>query len=127
MPDLASKSLIYIGQLCDAGCKVTFDASGIIVYYADKIALTGKRTSFTRSWHLDIPMSANNLSHCGPNYVKYECNAAVGSATALFSPALSTLEHDFYKGYFTNFPGLSKTILTKASTAIDTHGSIGSC
>jgi hypothetical protein len=125
VPDLASKSLISIGQLCDAGCKVTFDATDVTVYHDDKIALTGKRTSYTRLWHLDIPEknNANSLSHCDSNDVKYACNAAIGSATAaelvafshaaLYSPALSTLEQALEREFLTSFPGLTKKSLRK--------------
>jgi len=41
---LASGSLLSIGQLCDADCQAYFDASRMIILYNNKIVLTGTRT-----------------------------------------------------------------------------------
>ncbi len=55
VPDLEHNTLISIGQLCDAGCDVTFDAATVTVRYKNNIALTGTRTPTTRLWHLRPP------------------------------------------------------------------------
>jgi len=111
VPDLAHHSLISIGQLCDAGCDVTFDAFTATVRYNNKIVLHGHRTPATKLWHLTLPAEEE------------QANAAIGSATpaqlvafahaALFSPTLSTLERALQDGYLTNFPGLTARSLRK--------------
>jgi hypothetical protein len=105
VPALAHHSLISIGQLCDAGCDVTFDATTVTVHFENKTVLTGTRTKATKLWHLQVPSPSN-----------HQANGAVGSATpaqqvafahaTLFSPALSTLESALLREYLTNFPGL---------------------
>jgi hypothetical protein len=112
VPDLASHSLLSIGQLCDAGCKVEFTATNVIVLHNNRQVLHGTRTPATQLWHINLlptkPFDA-------------ETNAAIGSATAselvafahasLFSPTLSTLATALDKGYIPNFPGLSSRTL----------------
>jgi hypothetical protein len=39
VPSLASQSLLSIGQVCDAGCKVAFDAETVTVSH-DEVLLT---------------------------------------------------------------------------------------
>jgi hypothetical protein len=57
VPALKSMSLISIGQLCNAGCNVTFDATIIQVHYNDQPILTGTRWPDTKLWHLDLAQS----------------------------------------------------------------------
>ena len=80
LPDLQNHTLISIGKLCDAGCDVIFDATTVTVRYKNNIALTGTCTQATCLWQLraSTPMEY--------------ANTAVGSATPVFSPSLSTLE-----------------------------------
>jgi len=47
VPDLTSLSLIAIGQLCDAGCIVTFDAATITCEWNGQIILVGQRAPNT--------------------------------------------------------------------------------
>ena len=103
-----------MGVFCDAGCEVHFTKSTVTVTYQDHIVLTGTRTPTTRLWFLQPP----------PIPPTMECAmGAIGSATpaeivafshaALFSPALSTLEHAVKSGFLTNFPGLTLDQLRK--------------
>ena len=111
LPDLQDHTLISIGQLCDAGCDVTFDATTVTVKYKNNVALTGIRTPATRLWQMRAPT------------LEEQANAAIGSATpeqivafshgALFSPVLSTLETALNKYFLTNFPGLTAKSLRK--------------
>ena len=123
VPDLESATLISIGQLCDAGCAVVFDATKVTVTYQNCTVLTGTRTQATRLWELDItPPEQANHADTTNTYVEF-AGAAVGSATpaelvafthaAMFSPALSTLEKALNKGYLHNLPGLTATTLRK--------------
>jgi hypothetical protein len=55
VPSLTSKSLISIGQFCDAGCTVAFTATTVTVAHAQQVIITGQRTACTRLWHLNTP------------------------------------------------------------------------
>jgi hypothetical protein len=117
VPELASSSLISMGQLCDAGCSVAFTATDVNVSVNDTVVLTGHRTPNTLLWHfpLPIPTPAPPVNH--------SALATIDSATpaelvafahaALFSPALSTLHRALSKGFITNFPGITPTLLRK--------------
>jgi hypothetical protein len=104
-----------MGQLCDAGCIVTFNAETVVAKYNDLIVLDGKRTPETMLWQLSLTPLHPQLMH--------QANGAIGSATPaelvtfahalLFSPALSTLHKALDKGYISNFPGLTATLLQK--------------
>jgi hypothetical protein len=95
VPELASASLISMGQLCDAGCSVAFTASNVNVSINDIIVLTGHRTPNTLLWHFPLPTPTPSPP------VNHSALATIGSAApaelvtfahaALFSPALSTL------------------------------------
>jgi hypothetical protein len=54
VPDLASHTLLSIGQLCDAGCDVTFNANAVTVTYQNHLILQVTRTATTRLWHFII-------------------------------------------------------------------------
>jgi hypothetical protein len=117
VPDLASHTLVSIGQLCDAGCDVTFNATAVTVKYNNLLVLQGNRTATTRLWHFDVPTPTP------PPIPNEHAMSAVGSATpaelvafahaSLFSPSLSTLAIAIKKGFVNNFPGLTKKSLTK--------------
>jgi len=124
VPELTSLSLISIGQLCDAGCIVTFTATAVTCEWNEQIILVGHRAPKTRLWHLELPnsdpvRSSSPISHSPTQ----QANATIGAATpaqlvafahaTLFSPPLSTLEQALKKGYLTNFPGLTATLLRK--------------
>ena len=111
-----------MGQLCDAGCRVTFDAQSVNVHLHDQLLLTGgARDHATCLWHLglhvatsDLPVppmsSAANTVLCppAPPLLQHSYTAA-HSATpaelvafahaALFSPALSTLAKALERGF----------------------------
>jgi len=120
VPDLASHTLLSIGQLCDAGCDVTFNATAVTVTYLNRLILQGTRTANTRLWHFDLP-------HPGPppplHMHEHQAMSALGSATpaelvafahaALFSPAPSTLAIALKKGFVQYFPGLTEKTLAK--------------
>lgn len=54
VPALSTASLLSMGQLCDAGCHVTFDAAAVNVYHHDRIILSGNRAPTTGLWHLNL-------------------------------------------------------------------------
>ena len=131
VPALKSVSLLSMGQLCDAGCCVTFDARAVSVHLDNRLLLTGTRDIATGLWHLGL--LANTASHStsettsapisqSPPPVQHSY-AALNSATpaelvafahaSLFSPALSTLQQALQRGYLPNFMGLTAQALNK--------------
>ena len=48
------QGLISIGQLCDSGCEVLFEATSAEVHFEDNIILVGHRSQRTRLWHLNL-------------------------------------------------------------------------
>ena len=54
VPALSSSSLLSMGQLCNAGCRVTFDAQSVTVQLKNQTILTGSRDHNTGLWHLGI-------------------------------------------------------------------------
>ena len=115
VPALQAGSLLSMGQLCDAGCVVTFDATTVRVHRNSELLLTGIRTPATGLWHLTIAASEPPIQH--------RSFAAVDSATpaelvafahaALFSPALSTLKRALDLGFLPHFMGLTAKSLAK--------------
>lgn len=130
-----SHSLLSIGQVCDAGCVVDFNANNACIRHNDIVVLQGHHMPTTQLWHADVPDapldSANAAELVAPvaqaNAVVpiapiAQANAVVvRSATAtelvsfahasLLSPSLSTLANALNKGCLPNFPGLSSRTL----------------
>ena len=112
VPALSGLSLISIGQLCSAGCHVTFTNDLVTVYLNGMTIITGPRSPITKNlWHLNLQQQPALA------------NATIGSTTpaklvafahaSLFSPALSTLIKALQLGYITDCPGLSEKLLRK--------------
>jgi hypothetical protein len=107
VPELASASLISMGQLCDAGCAVAFTATKVNVSINDTVVLTGHRTPNTLLWHFPLPTPPPTPP------IDHSALATIGSATpaelvafahaALFSPALSTLHLALHKAVWKMF------------------------
>jgi hypothetical protein len=135
IPALSTQPLLSIGQLCDAGCTVTFTATCATVLFAGAPILQGQRTPVTRLWHFKLLTPPSNVPTAPPGFplvspplpssapAQAQALGAVGSATpaelvafahaALFSPTLRTLEQALKKGFLVNFPGLTSTTLRK--------------
>jgi hypothetical protein len=132
IPDLAVHSLLSIGQLCDAGCEVTFTATDATIRYNNSIALQCHHTPATGLWHLAMPSDkehaestntqANDKSNEPTLTLAPQANASIGTATpaelvafehaSLFSPALSTLGTALTKGFTPpQLPGLTTATL----------------
>eukprot|EP00978_Attheya_sp_CCMP212_P023126 scaffold70121_cov55-Attheya_sp.AAC.6 len=56
-PDLSSESLLSVGQLCNSGCKVSFDNEVVDVMLRDKLLLSGLRTPHNGLWSINLPAS----------------------------------------------------------------------
>ena len=121
VPALQAGSLLSMGQLCDAGCVVTFDATTVRVHRNSELLLLGTRTPTTGLWHLNIAAADPPIHH--------QSFSTVASATpadlvafahaALFSPALSTLKRALDLGFQPHFMGLTaKSLATHPPTSV---------
>lgn len=120
VPALHTTSILSMGQLCDAGCIVTFDATTVQVHRNTELLLTGIRTPATGLWHLSLVAPTPTTSV--PDFL-HQSYAAVQSATpaelvafahaTLLSPALSTLKYALDLGFLPNFIGLTAKSLLK--------------
>jgi len=54
IPQVATQPLISIGQLCDAGCNVTFTASMVTISHNNNIVLQRQHTPAAKLWELDV-------------------------------------------------------------------------
>jgi hypothetical protein len=79
VPDLRSSFLLSMGQLCDAGCVVTFDATSVTVHHDALRLLEGTRTPATGLWHLSLTQP--QLTTPTPPPLLHRSYAAVQSAT----------------------------------------------
>jgi hypothetical protein len=131
VPALRTASLLSMGQLCDAGCIVTFDATTVTVTLAGERILDGIRTPATGLWHLSLakptleaaPLDAPLHPPSPEPPLLHQSFAALHSATpselvafahaTLFSPAISTLKKALDRGFLPNFPGITATTLKK--------------
>jgi hypothetical protein len=97
VPELATHTLLSIGQLCDARCDVAFTAEEVTVKYKGNTVLSGHRTCHTRLWHFSMPSNLSSPKKVSPT--EHASMTAIGSAmpaqlsafahATLFSPALS--------------------------------------
>jgi hypothetical protein len=53
--ELATHTLLSIGQLCDAWCGVSFTAEEVTIKYKGTTLLSGYRTCHTWLWHFSMP------------------------------------------------------------------------
>jgi len=119
-----------MGQLCDSGCQILFDATSVRVRHNnDQVVLVGKRTPNTGLLHLNlVPPPRPVFLPAEPSTTTAHCShaAAIGSAStpadlvafshaALFSPTLldnpqilARLWLD--RSYLSYFPGLTSKL-----------------
>lgn len=112
-----------MGQLCDAGCVVTFNATTVRVHLDNMLLLSGVRTRTTGLWHLSLVAPDPPPANATNSELLHHSFAAVHSATpaelvafahaALFSPAISTLKRALDCGFLPNFLGLTAQALAK--------------
>jgi hypothetical protein len=94
-PTMTEHSLISIGQLCDAGCLATFDATTVHVTHKDQTVLKGQRDDTTKLWTVPIAThSPQSINHHALNVnLSTKLDDLIAFAHgALFSPSISTLK-----------------------------------
>ena len=107
LPELKTPTLLSIGQICDNGCRVIFDALKMTVLRGNKTIITGDRQQDTGLW--TVPLDQAHLATGMPTL---EEQVAFAHA-ALFAPALLTLETALKRGFLINFPSLTAANLCK--------------
>lgn len=122
VPGLSHCNLLSVGQLCDAGYTVTFDAQFVYISDPNETILQGSRCELTGLYYLNPSPFRKTTPHDESTH-NHASNAAIGAPSTpelvafahatLFSPTLSTLENALLKGHLTNFPGLSVTSLRR--------------
>ena len=110
-----------MGPLCDAGCRVEFEATTVRALFEDKTVLQGRRAP-PGLWIFHLP-SPEMSGPSPPISNVSQVNSALGAPKAaelvarshatLFSPALETLEQAVRLGYARNFPGLTTQTLRR--------------
>jgi hypothetical protein len=95
LPGLAQHSLLYVGQMCDSGCSVTFTASNVTVTNGESTILTVLRETNSSLWRAPLePAPPLNFrqEHSAHNF--YEQKSIKDTITYLheccFSPVTDT-------------------------------------
>ena len=76
-------SLLSVGQLCDQGCKATFDKRTVKISFGDRTVFSGTRDSSTGLWSIDprsIPgrnsaIATRPIHAVAANIIRHESNA----------------------------------------------------
>jgi hypothetical protein len=123
-PNLASGSLISMGQFCDSDCKIVLDKKFIHIHHKGKLVLQGTRSPVTRLWHLHLPAFSAPSNTPPLSTTPSHCANAIlpsGDLTsriafyhaALFSPTVSTWCKAIDSGFLTTWPELTSTQVRK--------------
>jgi hypothetical protein len=126
-PGLVYNSLIYVGQLFDNGCKVTFKREAVSVMNNGKCVMLGSLDPHSGLWRVELKkskpaiQSACNHAHDTINQ-KESINYLLA---ACFSPVKYTWIEAIKNGNFTSWPGLTKRAvedyLSKSSATVKVH------
>ena len=110
-PDIHS-SLLSIGQLCDADCKVNFDKNSVNICKDDKIILTGTRNMSNKLWNINI--SSNNCNSLIRETNLLTTNEKIVNFyhACLGSPTEQQYYNAVLKGWV-EFPGLTANMIPK--------------
>jgi hypothetical protein len=109
---LAQHSLLYVGQMCDSGCAVTFTATTATVTNGESKFLTGQRDKESGLWR--APLETNlPLQPGGEHYAHnvYEHKSIQDTITYLhaccFSPVQDTWLKAIQNGHFATWPSIT--------------------
>jgi Reverse transcriptase (RNA-dependent DNA polymerase) len=113
---VAGRTLISVGQLCDAGCKVIFEEQACKIQYKGETVLYGWRGQSDKLWQLDQPIMDAIVE-------QHEAAAAIHSNKAeeivrfmhatMGYPTIATLRKAIMKGFVQGFPGLTLQLLAR--------------
>ena len=124
-PDLSSKALLSLGQLCDHGCDyILLDKRYVSVIQHGKTSVIGQRDTRTGLWHVDLhpTRSTDTLPTEHPSY-QHQANSAYAQKTkadlltflhrACFSPSVSTWTQAIDNNFFATWPGVTSDAVRK--------------
>ena len=109
--ELASGSLLSIGQLCDAGCTAYFTKEKLYIFHNRKIIMRGARQA-NKLWTLDAAPTTTHTMNSVVDAPTMAERIAFYHAS-LFSPTLATLEEAIRAGFLVTFPTLTTARLRK--------------
>jgi len=105
-------ALLSIGQLCDAGCTVTFDQDTCRILYQDAIILEGPRDPTTRLWTIQLPSTTEQ--HAMSAYTQAtHADLVKYLHAACFSPVKQTWLKAIRNNQFTSWPGLTSKAVAR--------------
>jgi hypothetical protein len=112
LPGLAQHSLLYVGQMCESGCSVTFTATEVTVTNGESTILTGLRDKESRLWR--VPLEPNLPLEIGREHSAhnvYEQKSIQDTITYLhaccFSPVKDTWLKAIQNGHLATWPSVT--------------------
>jgi hypothetical protein len=108
---LVHNSLIYVGQLYNSGCHITFNLDKLEVKKDGECVILGLRDPQSRLWRVNLKEDAKPACKAECNHVhensnlKKLINYLHGGC---FSPVKSTWIKVINNGHFTSWPGLNE-------------------
>jgi hypothetical protein len=125
LPGLAQHSLLYVGEMCDSGCAVTFISNKFAVTHGATKILTGQRDKDSGLWR--VPLGNTNSAQATPKHSVhsvYEQKSIHDNITHLhaccFGPVQDTWLKSIQNGHFTTRPSLTVENVRKYLPKSDT-------
>jgi hypothetical protein len=112
LPGLAQHSLLYVGQMCDSGCAVTFPATKLTLTNGESTILTGQREKESGMWR--VPVENSIPLRIAPEYHAhnvYEQKSIQDTITYLHACCFSLVKDTWLKaiknGQFATWPSIT--------------------
>jgi hypothetical protein len=124
---LVHNSLIYVRQLCDNGCEVTFNKDTVSVMHNGKCVMLGTRDPQSGLWRVNLKNAKTAIqSTCNHAHDKSNQKELINYLhAACVSPVKSTWIAAIKNGNFTSWPGLTERAvekyLLKSSETVKLH------
>jgi hypothetical protein len=115
LPGLVNNSLIWVGQLCDNRCSVTFTQDQVAVSKNEKCVMYGSRDPKSRLWRVDLKkIFETNQVQCNHAHDKNNQKDLINYLhAACFSLVKSTWITAIINGNFSSSPGLTEHAVEK--------------
>lgn len=117
VPELAGRTLISVGQLCDAGCNIQFDAEKCRIQYRGETILYGTRGQGSTLWQLDQPIMETIMRSHEAAAAMHSNNTAAEIVRFMHAtmgyPTIATLKKAIMKGFVQGFPGLTLKLMSQ--------------
>jgi hypothetical protein len=130
LPGLDQHSLLYVGQVCDSGCAVTFTANKVTVTHGATTLLTSQLDKESGLWR--APLGNTNSSQAAPEHFVhnvYEQTSIQDTITYLhaccFRPVQDTWLKSIQNVQFATWPSVTvdnvRKYLPKSDTMVKCH------